>query len=71
MTLTMTPASRDRKIAALRDLITMIESMPVGTPCRECENFNASDGTCFRWNAVVPVENRAAGCAEWEEGLPF
>lgn len=71
MTLTMTPASRDRKIDALREAVAVLESMPVVTPCAECGYFDLRVGSCSRWNAIVPVENRAAGCAEWEEGIPF
>lgn len=67
----MTPAMRDRKIAALRDAIAVFEAMPVVTPCAECEWFAADSGRCGRWNTIVPEANRADGCPQWQEGVPF
>lgn len=67
----LTPAQRDRKIDALRELEMMIRAFPIVTPCDQCAFFDPQTGHCQRWDATVPVEARAAGCGEWAEGVPF
>ena len=57
-----TPATRDRAIAAL-------QSIPVLTPCSDCEMF--LDGWCRQWKQQVPESAQRDGCAEWVESVPF
>ncbi len=71
MQVSLTPASRDRKIDALHEAIAVLNSLPVVTPCAQCEFFRADDGYCERWKTGVPPEHRAAGCGEWAEAIPF
>lgn len=65
----LTPAQRDRQVAALQKAIEVVQSMPVIRPCEQCEHFD--QGLCHVWKAQVPTEARAAGCDKWEEGIPF
>ncbi len=67
----LTPAKRDRKIAALREAITVLAGLPVVTPCAQCAFFRADNGYCERWQTIVPPEHRAAGCDQWDEAVPF
>lgn len=65
----MTPTRKESAIAALRSAIVAIEAIPTVTPCSECLNFDK--GYCTTWNAEVPESNRPAGCARWEQDVPF
>lgn len=67
----MTPAQRDVQIAALERAIEILRALPVITPCDRCWAFNPDTGSCAHWQAVVPPEARAAGCAEFDESIPF
>jgi len=67
----LTPAQRDRDIARLHDAIHALERAPVVRPCAQCLHFRQDTGHCYVWNAIVPPDARAAGCEQWEEGVPF
>lgn len=71
MHLTMTPAQRDRAIQGLELTIRVMREAPVRTACPECDHFDQLSGECNRWGQIVPADARAAGCAEWREGVPF
>ena len=65
----LTPAGKKRLLEQLAELSAAIESLPTLTPCELCDQFE--NGHCRTWKSTVPVEARAAGCAEWVERLPF
>lgn len=45
----------------------------IDTGCGGCiHSEHRKDGTCTKWNQVVPQEHRAAGCDEWVyDEIPF
>jgi hypothetical protein len=67
----MTPAQRDRQIEKLLEAAIVLRTLPVQTPCSQCEHFAVADAHCARWGQQVPTDARDAGCAEWREGVPF
>jgi hypothetical protein len=69
----MNPAERDRAIKSATEILELLKTMPVETPCASCAFFSPDGmhGHCGHWNAQVPEDARAAGCPSWEEGIPF
>ena len=64
MTLTMTPASRDRKIDALREAVAVLETMPVVTPCAECGYF---ESYITDQDALKKIPLRAEKVGDWKK----
>lgn len=68
----MNPAERDRAIKAAAEILEILKTLPVTTPCASCLHFDPDEkGWCRRWAAMVPKDAQAAGCSEWQEQIPF
>lgn len=66
-----TKEMRDYNIQVLENIITLLKSLPVYTPCTRCINFTEVTGVCGKYNETVPQNFREQGCDDFKDDIPF